>query len=227
MTSWESIKDMTAEINGINKRSSFNNDKLYTNEEIMMMFIFKLNDKYRYSSLVSLGMINDCDKTFVQTYETNDNYLKYAVPKMNNYIPDIKNKIKEIINEKDVKFKPLIFIMDKFTNNINNNNNIKIDTNLLAVAVPELTNLNKYRYLAKLLYDTDSKYLDYAKESIINENKNISLDKMVFGIDLSNVEKFSNKHKYTNSTDRMLYLIIIILIIIVIKNIYAGSTLCL
>ncbi len=218
--SWDNIKNKVAEINGVNMNSSFKSNKTYTNEDIMVMFIFKLNDRYRYSSLVDFGLLNDLDKLFIESYDTKENYLNYAIPKVENYISNIQKKIEQIKSEKDIKTKPLIFNIEKF---IENNENLKIDSALLAVAVPQLTNLAKYRYLAKLLYEKDKKYLDFAKESIILYNHSISLDMMVFGSDnltRNTNETKSIEHFDNNSNKLALFWIIIICITIIIIFIY-------
>jgi hypothetical protein len=224
---WDNIKNKVAEINGITKESSFKKNRIYTNEDIMVMFIFKLNDRYRYSSLVDFGLLNDLDKLFIENYDTKENYLNYAIPKVENYINDIQKKIEEIKSTKDVKSKPLIFNIEKF---IENNEDLKIDSALLAAAVPQLTNLAKYRYLAKLLYEKDKKYLDLAKESIILFNNNISLDMMVFGSDnltrkkqIKSVEHFNNNSNCSKSIN-ILIICIILIIILYVKN-YAGRVL--
>ncbi len=216
--SWNTIKNNISEINGITKPSSFKSTKTYTNEDIMVMFIFKLNDRYRYSSLVDFGLLNDLDKLFIESYDTKQNYLNYAIPKVENYISDIQKKIEEIKSSKDVKTKPLVFNVEKFFNEEN-----KIDSVLLAAAVPQLTNLAKYRYLAKLLYEKDKKYLDLAKESIILDNSNISLDMMVLGTDnitrkkqIKSVEHFNNKNCSNFSNILIINILIICFLLILI-----------
>lgn len=212
--SWDNIKHEIAEINGVKKISSFNSNLTYTNEDIMVMFIFKLNDRYRYSSLVDFGLLNDLDKLFIESYDTKQNYLDYAIPKVENYISDMQKKVDQIKSEKDVKSKPLIFNVEQF---FENNEKSKIDSVLISAAVPQLTNLAKYRYLAKLLYEKDKKYLDLAKESIILNN--ISLDMIVFGSDdltrksnqTTSVEHFNNN---SNCSNVLIICIILILIII-------------
>ncbi len=236
LDSWEYIKNNVADINGNTMTSSTVSNLTYTNEDIMVMFIFKLNDRYRYSSLVDLGLLSDMDKIFTETYDSKTNYYDYAVPSVENYISDIQNKINEIKSEKDVKSKPLIFNVEAFYEDL------KIDSYLLATAIPQLTNLAKYRYLAKLLYEKDKKYLDLAKESIINQNNNVSLDMMVLGTDdvtkvsvtptTTSIEHFNNEHfnnehfnnehfnnsKKTNRFINILIICIILIIIIVKKN---------
>ncbi len=218
MNSWENIKNNIAKKNGVEMKSSNIRNKIYTNEDIIIMFIFKLNDRYRYSSLIDLGLINDMDKLFTESYDTKTNYYKYAIPKVYNYIDSIKNKINQIKNEKDVKNKPLIFNVEHFFATTEYN----IDTTLIATATPRLSDLAKYRYLAKLLYEKDKKYLDYALESIINNNKNTSLDMMVLGVDnitknkkSKNIEHFEN---ITYDPKIILFLCIILIIFLVIKN---------
>jgi hypothetical protein len=216
INSWDNIKNNIAEINGTTMESSNIPNKIYTNEDIMVMFIFKLNDRYRYSSLVDLGLLSNMDKIFIETYNSKINYYDYAVPRVENYISDIKNKIQEIKSTKDVKSKPLIFNLENFED-------LKIDSYLLATAIPELTNLAKYRYLAKLLYEKDKTYLDLAKESIINENKNISLDMMVLGTDNITkktvttyvTEHFNNPELLSNRYNVMIILIICIILLII------------
>ena len=186
MTTWESIKNLPGTINGSVKTATNNVKKIYTNEEIMTMFLFKLNDRYRYSRLVDMGVQSDMDRTFLEAYEGKKNYIDMAVMKIDKI--NLNEKIKEIKSQKDVKKNPLLFRMELFENSV-------IDKVLFVSAIPQITNLAKYRYLAKILYEKDKKYLEYAKETIILNNSNISLDKMVFGvggITQKIMEKFNN-----------------------------------
>jgi predicted nucleic-acid-binding protein len=231
MTTWESIKDLQAEINGVVQKSTKNPNKIYTNEEIMIMFLFKLNDRYRYSRLIDMGVQSDMDRLFLEGYEDKKNYIDMGVMQVDNYyLNSLKEKIAEIKSDKDVTAIPLIFRREQFTNG-------EIDKVLLVAAIPQINQgnnmgfnqgyiLDKYRYLAKLLYENNSKYLEYAKESIINHNTNISLDKMVFGVDgitrLENkkqtpIEQFYNTCK-VNKHIFILWIILVILILFFSNN---------
>ncbi len=131
---------------------------------------------------------------------------------MDNYFLDnLQKQIQEIINKKDVRKIPLIFKRETFENNI--------DVILLAAAVPEITNLDKYRYLAKLLYEKDDKYLEYAKESIINNNENISLDKMVLGAD--NITQITTKELFENCLSMKYFNLIIIFVLMILLTYFA------
>ena len=77
--------------------------------------------------------------------------------------------------------------------------------------------MRKYKILSEMLYNIDnqgSKYLDYAKESIINSNKNMSLDKMIYGIDIP--EHFNNVNNNNYNINIILIILIILLILIII-----------
>ncbi len=223
MATWESVKDLQAELNGVVKKSTKDPNKIYTNEQIMIMFLFKLNDRYRYSRLIDMGVQSDMDRLFLEGYEDKKNYIDMGVMQLDNYyLTSLKDKIAEIKSEKDVTAIPLIFRREQFSNG-------DIDKVLLVAAIPEINrgnnmgfnqgyNLDKYRYLAKILYENNSKYLDYAKESIINNNENTSLDKMVFGVD--GITRLENKtqtplEKFANSCNINEYILIIWLILII------------
>ncbi len=209
---WEDIKNLPAEINGKVKHSTTEPDKIYNNEQIMIMFIFKLNDRYRFSKIVDIGMQSAMDNLFLEGYIDNKNYLDLAEKQMDNYFLDnLQKQIQEIINKKDVRKIPLIFKRETFENNI--------DVILLAAAVPEITNLDKYRYLAKLLYEKDDKYLEYAKESIINNNENISLDKMVLGAD--NITQITTKELFENCLSMKYFNLIIIFVLMILLTYFA------
>jgi hypothetical protein len=214
---WDDIKNLPAEINGKNKHSTNDPDKIYNNEEIMIMFIYKLNDRYRYSRIVDMGVQGDMDRLFLEGYIDNKNYLDLAEKQIDNYfLTNLKKQIQEIISKKDIKKIPLIFKRETFDNN-------DIDVILLAAAVPEITNLDKFRYLAKLLYEKDNKYLEYAKESIINYNQNISLDKMVLGAD--GITQTTVKELFENCKYMKYFNLIIIIILIILLLYYTIITL--
>lgn len=227
MTTWESIKNMPAELNGEIKQSTKNPNKIYTNEEIMIMFLYKLNDRYRYSRLIDMGFQSDMDRLFLEGYEDKKNYIDMGVVQIDSYyLTSLKDKIAEIKSDKDVIAIPLLFKREQFTNG-------DIDRVLLVAAIPNINQgnnlgfnqgyiLEKYRYLAKLLYENNSKYLDYAKESIINNNINTSLDKMVFGVD--GITRLENKkqtpiEQFYNSCNKLthgLFVIWIILLLLIL-----------
>ena len=80
---WDDIKNLPAEINGKNKHSTNDPDKIYNNEEIMIMFIYKLNDRYRFSRIVDMGVQGDMDRLFLEGYIDNKNYV-YLPENINN-----------------------------------------------------------------------------------------------------------------------------------------------
>jgi hypothetical protein len=95
----------------------------------------------------------------------------------------------------------------------------KFDINLILVSALENLDMRKYKILSKMLYNEDNKYLDYAKESIINSNKTISLDKMVYGIDLPDDSKIENFNNNSNSNNLYInFFLILIIILIIIFN---------
>jgi hypothetical protein len=226
MTTWESVKDLKAELNGIVKKSSKDPNKIYTNQEIMIMFLFKLNERYSYSRLIDMGIQNDMDRLFLEGYIDKKNYIDMAVMQIDNYyLTRLKEQIAEIKSDKDATAIPLIFKREQFSNG-------DIDKVLLVSAIPQITrgnnavfnqgnSLDKYRYLAKLLYENNNQYLEYAKESIINNNINTSLDKMVLGVDgitrLENkeqtpLERFANTC-YNNKNILIIWVMLFILIL--------------
>lgn len=132
--------------------------------------------------------------------------LKISVKKNPDIIKDISRENNLDITKNDI----YEFVVDK------------IDTNLLLISALENLDMRKYKILSKMLYNIDNdgyKYLDYAKESIINSNKNISLDKMVFGFDLP--KKFNITENFSSSNN--LYLNWVLIIIILLLIIFMSS----
>jgi hypothetical protein len=229
MTDWDTIKNNIAEFNGTNKLSPIDNKPL-DNELIMCLFCNKINLKYRFEPYYEVPFIEYTTRIFDtilgSDYIDNEtkpepdtepdtepeNFFDIAIKdkQINIYINSIKNVILTQIR-----------IMSKDHPNILKDNNIdtilnNFDINLILISALENLDMRKYKILSKMLYNKDNlgnKYLDYAKESIINSNKNISLDKMVYGIDLP--ENFYNNVNYNNLYINIFLIIIIIIIIII------------
>jgi hypothetical protein len=141
----------------------------------------------------------------------------------NYYLTRLKEQIAEIKSDKDVTAIPLIFRREQFSNG-------DIDKVLLVSAIPQITkgnnalfnqgyNLDKYRYLAKLLYENNNQYLEYAKESIINNNSKTTLDKMVFGVD--GITRLENKEqtpleRFANTCNSHKHILIIWTILLIL-----------
>jgi hypothetical protein len=206
ITNWDDIKNNIAELNGINKLSPIDKTPL-NNELIMCLFCNKINLKYRFQAYYEVPFLDYTTRMFNTLINENNNFFIEASKDLllKEYIDSINNTIKT-----------KIYTINKSENT---DYNLNIDTNLLLISALENLDMNKYKILSKLLYEMDVKYLDYAKESIINSNKNKSLDKMVYGIDVLNnaFEIFSN-HSVSSSYLNYFLIIIIFLLIIFILN---------
>lgn len=240
MINWDEIKNNIGELNGKNILSPIDNKPL-DNELIMCLFCNKINLKYRFEPYYEIPFIEHTTRIFdtvisgfnediltstslIDNFKNNNNF--FDVAKNDNmittYILSIKNtiitqikiatktdpdKIKKMINEPDISTND-VDIYDYITN--------KFDINLLLISALENMDLRKYKILSEMLYNIDnqeSKYLDYAKESIINSNKNISLDKMMYGFNLPTKKDFEF---FTNNSNIMYINLILIIIIILI-----------
>ena len=238
MINWNEIKNNIGELNGNNILSPIDNKPL-DNELIMCLFCNKINLKYRFEPYYEIPFIEyntrifntiisifyeDNNITSIDNFKNNDdeykNFFDVAKNKkmISTYLLYIKNtiitqikiatksdpdKIKKLINETNINNND---IYDYITN--------KFDINLILVSALDNMDLSKYKILSEMLYNIDNKYLDYAKESIINSNKNMSLDEMVYGFNLptkTDIEMFAN-----NSTILYINYLLIILIIIII-----------
>ena len=185
------------------------------------------------NSTSSLNENNNSTSSLNDSFKNNDieykNFFDVAKNEkmITTYILSIKNiiitqikiatksdpdKIKKLINEQNINN---IDIYDYITN--------KFDINLILVSALDNMDLRKYKILSEMLYNIDNKYLDYAKESIINSNKNMSLDEMVYGFNLptkTDIEMFAN-----NSTilyiNYLLIILIIIILILIFSSLYA------
>lgn len=224
MTDWNIIKNNIAELNGINKLSPVDNKPL-DNELIMCLYCNKVNLKYRFMPYYEVQFIEYTTRIFDTTINNND-FFDMAIKdkQINIYINSIKNVI---LTQLRIMSKDNPEIIDNLIkeNNIDKSKediyNIilnDIDINLILVSALENLDMRKYKILSEMLYNKNSKYLDYAKESIINSNKNISLDKMVYGIDLP--EHFNNVNLNYNLYINILLIIIMIIIIIMIVGYY-------
>ena len=232
MNDWDDIKNTIAKLNGNNKLSPIDNKPL-DNELIMCLFINKVNLKYRFEPYYEVPFIEYTTRIFntiINNYENKtdvENFFEVAKkePQIITYITSIKNVILTQIRIASKK-NPDIMKQNIDTSKEDIYDTIlnKFDINLILVSALENLDMRKYKILSKMLYNTgklDNKYLDYAKESIINSNKNISLDKMVYGIDLSNKYNLKdNNMEHFNYNSNYLYInfFLILIIIIIIIN---------
>jgi hypothetical protein len=202
MSKWDEIKNNIGELNNTTKQSPVDNKPL-DNELIMCLFCNKINLKYRYKPYYEVPFIDYTTRMFnTLSYENSNFFIEANKDTMINiYINSIKNVITLQMN---------IF------NKSLDNNNINIDINLLLISAIDNLDIIKYKKMSKMLYDIDIKYLDFAKESIINSNKNKSLDVMVYGIDIK--ETFSNNNINNNQLYINIFLIIILIILIILIN---------
>ncbi len=231
---WENIKKNISELNGNTKLSPIDKTPL-NNELIMCLFCNKINLKYRFEPYYEVPFIDYTTRIFETVINLKDGTNFFEVAKkealIKTYIESIKNVILtqiKISTKNDMKkLNELInnVILDK-DQNIYDYILSKFDINLILVSAIENLDMEKYKILSKMLYNQNSLYLDYAKESIINSNKKISLDKMTYGIDLpqNKTELFSNNINYSNNLYLNSILIIIVLLVIIyilVQNLYS------
>ena len=176
----------------------------------MCLFCNKINLKYRYKPYYEVPFIDYTTRMFNTLMNENTNFFIEANKDslINIYIDSIKNVIKTQMD-----------ILNK--NKSVDINNINIDLNLLLLSAIDNLDMKKYKILSKMLYEIDMKYLDFAKESIINSNKNKSLDIIVYGIELKETflnNNINNNQLYINILLIIILIILIILIIIKCKN---------
>jgi hypothetical protein len=214
MSNWDIIKNNISELNNKTRLSPIDKKPL-NNELVMCLFCNKINLKYRFEPYYEVPFIDYTTRMFntIINDKIDDNFFDVAKKDklINEYINSIKNVIITKINiafENDPEFK-------KKYENKNINDIIKnVDINLILVSAIDNLNMDKYKILSKMLYNIDKKYLDYAKESIINSNKNISLDRIIYKIDIP--EHFNNN--YNNNNIIFIILIIILILIIICIN---------
>ena len=201
MSDWDSIKNNIGELNGINKLSPIDKKPL-DNELIMCLFCNKINLKYRYKPYYEVPFIDYTTRIFNTIINLkNINFFKEA---SNDSL--IKTYVNSIKNTLDTQ-------LYTFYKNINKK--VNLDINLLLISAIDNLDMKKYKILSEMLYKIDSKYLDYAKESIINSNKNQSLDKMLYNTDMpekTNIESFIS----INNLHINYFLILIMILICVI-----------
>ncbi len=230
MSDWDKIKNDISELDGKNKLSPIDKKPL-DNELIMCLFINKVNLKYRFEPYFEVPFLDYTTRMFntvIDNYEARkpediknffdvakkDTMIKVYIDSIKNTFitmiriesrdnPTIKKYISDIIKEKNDINKDEIF--DIIEN--------RIDINLILCSALEFLDMRKYKILSKMLYNQDNKYLDYAKESIINSNKNKSLDQMVFGI---NIEKNTDSIKEGFNNINFNFILIVLLFILVI-----------
>lgn len=205
MSDWNNIKYNIAEINNITKKSPVDSSPL-NNEYIMSLFINKINLKYRFEPYYEVPFVEYTTRLFNKlNYENKNFFIEANKDNMINiYINSIKNILTTQFN-----------IYNKSKKEIN----INIDTNLLLISALQNLNLIKYNKLSQMLYEVDKKYLDLSKESIINTNKNISLDKMVYGIDMPKVSEHFDFNFNCINCFLIITLYLLVCVVILIKTI--------
>ena len=206
MSNWNEIKNNIAELNNITKLSPKDNKPL-DNELIMCLFCNKINLKYRYKPYYEVPFMDYTTRMFDTLSNENKNFFIEAnKDKMINiYINSIKNVL---ITQIDIFNRS-----EKINSSINKDFNI--DINLLLISAIDNLTIDKYKKLSEFLYDIDVKYLEMAKESIINSNKNKTLDIMIFGIIMP--EHFLNNNIYNiNQSYINIFLIIIIILLLIV-----------
>jgi hypothetical protein len=203
MSNWNEIKNNIAELNNMTKQSPKDNKPL-DNEFIMCLFCNKINLKYRYKPYYEVPFMEYTTRMFDTLSNENKNFFIEASKDnmINTYINSIKNVL---ITQIDIFNRS-----EKINSSINKDFNI--DINLLLISAIDNLTIQKYKKLSEFLYDIDIKYLEMAKESIINSNKNKPLDVMIFGIIMP--EHFSNINNVNQSYINIFLIIIIILLLI-------------
>jgi hypothetical protein len=229
MSDWDKIKNNIAILDEKTKLSPIDKKPL-DNELIMCLFINKVNLKYRFEPYYEVPFLDYTTRMFntvIDDYENRTDVENFFdVAKKDTMIKIYINSIKDTLITKfqiESRDKPDIknYIDDliKENNNINRNEIFdiirnKFDINLILCSALEFLDMRKYKILSKMLYNQGSKYLDYAKESIINSNKNKSLDQIVYGINITEhmfgviLENFGN-----SQTNFILIIILLILLI--------------
>lgn len=209
MSNWNEIKNNIAELNNITKLSPKDNKPL-DNELIMCLFCNKINLKYRYKPYYEVPFMDYTTRMFDTLSNENKNFFIEAnKDKMINiYINSIKNVL---ITQIDIFNRS-----EKINSNINKDFNI--DINLLLISAIDNLTIDKYKKLSEFLYDIDVKYLEMAKESIINSNKNKTLDIMIFGIIIPERFLNINNNNYQSYINVFLIIIIILLLIVLFKK---------
>jgi hypothetical protein len=229
MSDWDKIKNNIAILDEKTKLSPIDKKPL-DNELIMCLFINKVNLKYRFEPYYEVPFLDYTTRMFntvIDDYENRTDVENFFdVAKKDTMIKIYINSIKDTLITKfqiESRDKPDIknYIDDliKENNNINRNEIFdiirnKFDINLILCSALEFLDMRKYKILSNMLYNQGSKYLDYAKESIINSNKNKSLDQIVYGINITEhmfgviLENFGN-----SQTNFILIIILLILLI--------------
>jgi hypothetical protein len=200
--------------------SGFDEDNI-TSSSVSTTSTSVLNENNIISTSLSSSELIDNfknTKNFFDVAKNDKMIITYILSIKNIIITQIKivtksdpEKIKKLINEPNINTND-INIYDYITNNF--------DINLILVSALENMDLRKYKILSEMLYNIDNKYLDYAKESIINSNKNISLDKMVYKFDLptkKDFEFFTNNSNYIYINFILILLIVLIFIIFILQ----------
>ncbi len=234
MSDWDKIKNDISELDGKNKLSPIDKKPL-DNELIMCLFINKVNLKYRFEPYFEVPFLDYTTRMFntvIDNYEARkpediknffdvakkDTMIKVYIDSIKNTFitmiriesrdnPTIKKYISDIIKEKNDINKDEIF--DIIEN--------RIDINLILCSALEFLDMRKYKILSKMLYNQDNKYLDYAKESIINSNKNKTLDEIVYGINFNSSNTISTTNiKEGFNNNHINFVLIIILFILLI-----------
>ncbi len=240
MSDWDKIKNDIAMLDEKTRLSPIDKKPL-DNELIMCLFINKVNLKYRFEPYYEVPFIDYTTRMFntvIDNYENrtdvenffdvakNDTMIKIYINSIKDTLitkfqiesrdkPDVKNYIADLIKE---------------NNNINRNEIFdiirnKFDINLILCSALEFLDMRKYKILSKMLYNLDNqgyKYLDYAKESIINSNKNKSLDQIVYGINITEHMSGIIKENFNNPQINFTLIIILLLLLIYLTLKYVN-----
>ncbi len=240
-SNWDKIKNNIAELNGEIKLSPIDKNPL-DNELIMCLFINKVNLKYRFEPYYEVPFLDYATRMFntvIDNYENRkpediENFFDVAKKDtmIKTYIDSIKNvlitklQIESRTNE-DIKRSMDNILKEGSKNNRMQALNIiinRFDINLILCSALEFLDMRKYKILSKMLYNINKTYLDYAKESIINSNKNKTLDEIVYGINFnsSNTISTTNIKEGFNNNHINFVLIIILFILLIFITLKFG-----
>ncbi len=238
MSDWDKIKNNIAKLNGVTKLSPIDKEPL-DNELIMCLFINKVNLKYRFQPYYEVPFLDYTTRMFntvIDNYENRNDVENFFIvankdEMINTYIDSIKNILITQI-KLDANNKPNIkaYIADLIEENNYNTNKDKVfdliksnfDINLILCSALEFLDMRKYKILSKMLYNIDNKYLDYAKESIINSNNIKSLEQMIYGFNITEHMSINNIETFGYSYINFILIIILFLLFIYITLKYVD-----
>jgi hypothetical protein len=208
---WDIIKDEICVFNG-NTRNSPATGKPLTNEETIALFINKVHLKYKYEPYIETIFVEIVTRKLDESIDENTNFFIEA--SKDNFINTTIENLTEIIRTKVDLFNRSLKITHSSIDVID------IDKNMILISALSNLTLEKYKILAKMLYESNDYYLKYAKESIINSNEKLSLDYLLYGFELNNIDKFTNMIKdFVSNKQKLTYLLFFIFIILLIINI--------